>query len=145
PLIHFSRMGINNIADPLFAVLALAFMVRGLKYGYLGDYAFAGVMLGLTEDFYEGGTLPYTPLILGWLALIVWFWRPWGQWHGVLVLLVAALLVAFPGLYLSLAGEIAFTPRLEAINTFRGYFYTWTNEGLGPFLVEKYLTHVLHF
>ncbi len=145
PFIHFSRLGINNIADPLFGVLALAFLVRGLKYGRWGDYALSGVMLGLTQYFYEGGKLLYPPLVLGWLVLIMWFWRPWRQWRGLLVFLLAFLMVAFPIYYLSLAGEVSFTPRLQAINTFQSYFLPLIRLGLGPFLAETYLPHLLHF
>src|SRR5690606_27829994 len=80
PHIHFSRLGLNNIADPLFGVLALAFLVRGLKRGGLRDYALSGVMLGLTQYFYEGGKLLYPLLFGAWLLLALCFWRPWAHW-----------------------------------------------------------------
>lgn len=57
PHIHFSRIGINNIADPLFGVLALAFLVRGYTVA-------AGVMAGMLFYVYEGGQLLFLPLLV---------------------------------------------------------------------------------
>jgi hypothetical protein len=57
PHIHFSRIGINNIADPLFGVLALAFLVRGYSVA-------AGVMAGMLFYVYEGGQLLFLPLLV---------------------------------------------------------------------------------
>jgi|GEM_PF-487118 len=67
PHLHFSRLGINNAADPFFGVMALAFLARGLREGRQGDFAWAGVMLGLTQYFYEGGRLLYPALLVGFL------------------------------------------------------------------------------
>ncbi|MFN8372556.1 MAG: glycosyltransferase family 39 protein [Anaerolineae bacterium] len=68
PHLHFSRLGLNNIADPLFGTLAMAFAARGLKEGRRGDFAWAGVMLGMSQYFYEGGRLVY-PVVMGlWLV-----------------------------------------------------------------------------
>ncbi len=72
PHIHFSRIGLNNIADPLFGTLALAFLLRGLKNGRRLDFALGGAALGLTQYFYEGGRFLYPALIcigLAWLLL----------------------------------------------------------------------------
>jgi 4-amino-4-deoxy-L-arabinose transferase-like glycosyltransferase len=70
PHMHFSRLGINNIADPLFGTLALAFLARGQRWGRRMDFAIGGVALGLTQYFYEGGRLLYPPLILVWLTAV---------------------------------------------------------------------------
>ncbi len=70
PHIQFSRIGINNIADPLFGTLAIAFLARGLKQGGRMNFALAGASLGLTQYFYEGGRFLYPMLIVCWLA---WF------------------------------------------------------------------------
>jgi hypothetical protein len=73
PHIQFSRIGLNNIADPLFGTLALAFLVRGFKYQRRADFAIAGAALGLTQYFYEGGRLLFPLLLflsLAWLLLI---------------------------------------------------------------------------
>ncbi|MEO8611057.1 MAG: glycosyltransferase family 39 protein [Chloroflexota bacterium] len=73
PHIQFSRIGLNNIADPLFGTLALTFLVRGFKYHRPADFAFAGAALGLTQYFYEGGRLLFPLLILlslSWFMLV---------------------------------------------------------------------------
>ena len=114
PHLHFSRAGINNIVDPLFGVLALAFLARGLRRTETGlypltDFALAGVMLGLTQYFYEGGRLLYPPLVLLLAGLNA---RRLG-WQGGAVLVGTAILVGAP-VYLTLvAGDYALAPRLE--------------------------------
>jgi dolichyl-phosphate-mannose-protein mannosyltransferase len=67
PHIQFSRIGLNNIADPLFGTLAVAFLARGLKQGRRLDFALGGAALGLTQYFYEGGRFLFPILIVGWL------------------------------------------------------------------------------
>lgn len=74
--LHFSRLGLNNIADPLFGTLGLALAVRGLKHGGLRDFAAAGACLGLTAYFYEGGRLLFTPLA-ALLLPCLWFYAVW--------------------------------------------------------------------
>ncbi|XWX04015.1 glycosyltransferase family 39 protein [Aggregatilineales bacterium SYSU G02658] len=72
PAIHFSRIGINNIADPVFGTLALGFLARGLQAPRRSAFVLAGVMLGLSHYFYEGGRLFFTLFAacwLGWVAL----------------------------------------------------------------------------
>lgn len=68
PHLHFSRIGLNNIADPLVGTLMLAFLARGLRTGRQLDFALAGTFLGLTQYFYEGGRLLYPVLAVVWLA-----------------------------------------------------------------------------
>ncbi len=68
PHLAFSRLGLNNIADPLFGTLALAFLAQGIRYNRRMKWALGGVMLGLTHYFYEAGRLVYTPLVIVWLV-----------------------------------------------------------------------------
>jgi 4-amino-4-deoxy-L-arabinose transferase-like glycosyltransferase len=75
PHIHFSRIGLNNIADPLFGVLALAFLARGIKNNRRMDFAIGGVSLGLTQYFYEGGRFLYPVLVCLWLVGMFLFMR----------------------------------------------------------------------
>ncbi|MBZ0286334.1 MAG: glycosyltransferase family 39 protein, partial [Anaerolineae bacterium] len=73
PHIQFSRIGLNNIIDPLLGTLALAFLVRGLKHNRPFDFALGGAALGLTQYFYEGGRLLFPALIflsLAWFTLV---------------------------------------------------------------------------
>ncbi|MFP4323070.1 MAG: hypothetical protein ACLFTK_11510, partial [Anaerolineales bacterium] len=78
-------------------------------------YALAGLALGLTHYFYEGGRLFFTPMVGLWLAVGWWVWRPCFDPRGAVVTLVTALLVAVPqyytthGLQAESAGRLART------------------------------------
>jgi 4-amino-4-deoxy-L-arabinose transferase-like glycosyltransferase len=106
PHLNFSRIGINNIADPLFGTLALAFLGRGMLSGRRDDYALGGVMLGLTQYFYEGGRLLFPVLAVVWLAACWLFGQRYIrlEMRRVGVAVLAAGLVAFP-VYLTLAAS----------------------------------------
>lgn len=106
PHIHFSRIGINNIVEPFFGVMALAFLVRGMKSRRPSEFALAGVMLGGTQYFYEGGRLLF-PVLVVCFALLSRRMTA----RGWVMLLLSAGLVAAP-LYLTLwAGAYSFAPR----------------------------------
>jgi hypothetical protein len=97
PHIQFSRLALNNVADPFFGTMALYFMARGINTppqpsrlqwlsppqpspllwgGRRGrgdirfNFALAGAMLGLTQYFYEGGRFLLPALVLGWLGFV---------------------------------------------------------------------------
>ncbi len=145
PQIHFSRLGINNSVDPLVGLLMLAFLVRGLKYGRRGDYAIAGIMLGLTQYFYEGGRLLYPALLIGWVGCIALLWRPRDHWRGFVVLAFSALLVALPVLIASQTSRMGFAPRLRYFGVVDVYMNPLAEGGLGYFLNFHYRAPLLHF
>jgi hypothetical protein len=68
--LHFSRLGIVNIYDPLLATLAFTFVARGFQHGGRQYWVLAGACLGMTHYLYEGGRLLHTPLTLLWVGLI---------------------------------------------------------------------------
>lgn len=99
PHLQFSRIGLNNIADPLFGVLAMGFLVRGVRTGQRNDFVYGGAALGLTQYFYEGGRLLYPAVIALWLAwLLLTRWRALPRRH-VALYLVCAVVVAAPNYY----------------------------------------------
>jgi hypothetical protein len=125
--IQFSRITLNNIADPLFGVLALAFLSHAMKTWKRRYFVLAGVALGLTQYFYEGGRLLYPPLV-GVFALY-WFMQPiptrageskfevqsrtWQLMGHLGLLFVTALLIALP-VYSTLAAfHLPVTVRLN--------------------------------
>ncbi len=121
PHIHFSRIGINNIADPLFGTLALGWLAWGWQTGRRGYFALAGAALGLTQYFYDGGRLLY-PLLLG-----AWLWccieldwlrndRLRGRFKGVAVMLVAAVVIGGPIYIMLAAQEQTFSLRFNEAN-----------------------------
>ncbi len=105
PHIQFSRIGLNNIVDPLFGTLTLAFLIRGLKHNRRMDFALAGVALGLTQYFYEGGRFLFPVLACATLAALVIVWPGYlrRRWRGLLTMLVAAVMIGLP-IYTTLVG-----------------------------------------
>jgi 4-amino-4-deoxy-L-arabinose transferase-like glycosyltransferase len=67
--VQWSRIGLNNIVDPVLGCLVFFFLARGIKYPdrMPGHFAWAGVCLGLTQYFYEGGRFLFPALAGGWL------------------------------------------------------------------------------
>jgi hypothetical protein len=113
PHVHFSRLALNNIADPLFGTLAFAFLAQGFRCNRRLDFALSGASLGLTQYFYEGGRLLFPPLATGWVMLGILFWRPRPRAGGLIIAACAAILVAAP-VYLTLyAYDLPVAPRLN--------------------------------
>lgn len=112
PHIHFSRIGLNNIADPLMGTLALAFLMRGLRSGSQWDFALSGIALGLTQYFYEGGRFIFPILIILWLCWRILTRRMQPRdYEGLARCIAAALLVALPIYITLLAGGFPLAQR----------------------------------
>ncbi len=160
PHIHFSRLGINNIADPLFGTLALACLARGMQRGRRGDYALGGALLGLTQYFYEGGRLLFPLLVAAWViaALLIARRPPEEQaapvsqeWRGLrtadgrrglLVFTLVAGLVALPVYYTLAALGASAAERLgtELVMPTASYWsQLFTSDGLRQHLEEHLL------
>lgn len=149
PHLHFSRIGLNNVADPLFGTLALAVLARGLKTGRRLDFALAGAMLGLTQYFYEGGRLLFPPLVVGWLVVLWIFGRgkppvrlyrppmPFGR--SLAVLALAALLVGLPVYTTLLAERKPVVARMETVAVGGTYYWRVVNLGT-PQTLEQHFT-----
>lgn len=103
PHLHYSRLALNNIADPFFGTLALGLLAWGWQSGRRTGYALGGMALGLTQYFYEGGRILYPLLAATWLAAGVVCWRPRPSARGILLALMAFVIIAAP-VYLTLAG-----------------------------------------
>ncbi len=92
--LHFSRLALNNSADPLFGASVLAFLQRGLLRGRRGDFVAAGLAMGVSLYFYFGTRL-LVPLVL--LVLVCsGAKRLRRRWRGVLAFVIVALLVTAP-------------------------------------------------
>lgn len=68
--LQFSRIGLNNVVDPLFGVLALAALAVGMRDGSRLAFVVAGVCLGFTQYFYEGGRLLLPIVAALWFLLL---------------------------------------------------------------------------
>jgi sugar lactone lactonase YvrE len=95
--ITFSRLGMYNSATPLFELLALFWLLRGLRRGSVLDFTLAGVAVGLGLCFYSAFQLFLVVLAVFGLV-VAWqeraHWRT--IWVGAAISAVAALLVVAP-------------------------------------------------
>ncbi len=98
-----SRFGMHSTSTtPMFTLLTIAFLLRGLRRGALFDYALAGLWLGLGLCFYTSFRL-FVPPVAIFLAIIpvhAW-WRtrrlPGRQyWFGVAFMAFVAILLVAP-------------------------------------------------
>jgi 4-amino-4-deoxy-L-arabinose transferase-like glycosyltransferase len=103
PHVHYSRLALNNIADPLFGTLALFFLARALRTRHRRDYVLAGVMLGATQYFYEGGRILFPALIAVWIGIGLVLWRPRPSIRGLILMGLIFVIVAMP-IYYTLEG-----------------------------------------
>ena len=115
--IHFSRLGSNQIADPLFLSLALLFLYRGLDRRNPFDWALSGAITGLAFYFYAGARL--TPVVI--TAVLAYhfilkprtFWRQNGRFLPIA--LGAFLLVAAPMIQYAIRFPDDFNARLNQV------------------------------
>lgn len=111
--LHFSRLGLNQVGDPLFGTIALASIAYGLQSGQRRAYWLGGIALGLTQYFYEGGRLVFPGLIAVWLGLGAVLWKPRLPIQTLLWVFLPAILVAFPWYYTIYHTQATITPHFE--------------------------------
>lgn len=137
PHIHFSRLALLNIADPLIGTLTFAFLARAIKFNSRLDYALGGVCCGLTQYFYEGGRLLYPPIVLAWLVGGFILWRPRPNLRYLAVTVAAALIFFIPIYYTILSLGTPLTGRMEA----SGQRLMFWGEMFEPGKSQVYLRH----
>jgi 4-amino-4-deoxy-L-arabinose transferase-like glycosyltransferase len=95
--VHFSRLGLNNSADPLFGALVIWGLHRGLVHGHRGGFVVAGLTLGISLYLYHGShlLLLVVPLVLAVSGLK----RLRRRWKGLLVFALCFLLAFGPLLF----------------------------------------------
>jgi hypothetical protein len=146
PHIHFSRLALNNIADPLLGTLALGFFAAGLRTGSRRDYALAGMFLGLTQYFHEGGRILYPALLIAWVVgLVVLRRRDLGvrvNPHHLIVLLITALIVAAPVYYtiFNIGGE--FATRMNLVGLQGDYWVNLSQQPVGSIEFNDHLWRI---
>ena len=72
--IHFSRVGLNNIYDGLFATVGMAGLWHGWKTGRRGSFVIAGIALGIGQYFYVA--VRVVPVLFLIWAAAAWLARP---------------------------------------------------------------------
>lgn len=119
PHIHFSRLALNNIADPFFGVWSIALLLIAMQSNEIRisrKYAaLAGFCLGMTQYFYEGGRIVFPVLILVWLLILLL--RKSSDVSlsraDFLRFIITAALIALPVIGMMLLWHSPLTPRLQ--------------------------------
>jgi ABC-type multidrug transport system fused ATPase/permease subunit len=150
PHIHMSRIGIYNIADPLFGALALACFVRAVQTRRRLYFVLAGVNLGLLPYVYEGGELLFPPLLLVWAGLLAFNPRTRPSLRGMGWMLLAALLLALPVYYATVSYGMPLFTRLDDASAGGGYLREVLLEPGGmlrltAFFSQRLLPPLLHY
>lgn len=88
--IHFSRLGVNNISDSLFASWTMAGLWAAASTGNPLAYILTGFGMGLSQYYYFGNrALPFVVLA----SLLIWGLMGWRQFRNSWKLLVYIFLV----------------------------------------------------
>jgi hypothetical protein len=134
PHVHFSRIALLHIADPFVGMLAIWFVVRGIRYNRRVDWALAGISLGLTQYFFEAGRLFFIPLIVIWVVGMLLLWRSKlrTQRHGLVIMALALIFTAMPAYYTIFARETTGTARLSSSALDSGYWSDTVNRIADP-------------
>lgn len=95
--VNFSRIGMYNIATPLFELLALAYLLIALRRNRHLDFALAGLFFGLGLSFYPAFQLFVAAAAIYVLYQLI-FVRGFlaRYWYGLVVAIVTTLLVVSP-------------------------------------------------
>ncbi|MGE5376342.1 MAG: glycosyltransferase family 39 protein [Bacteroidota bacterium] len=89
--IHFSRIGLNNIADPLMILVTLAAFFYGYRKQSLFSFALTGVLMGLAQYLYFGARLILIIVAVLTVFLLIQERRQLQKFLG----LIAAMVVGF--------------------------------------------------
>jgi 4-amino-4-deoxy-L-arabinose transferase-like glycosyltransferase len=116
--IHYSRLGANNVWDPLFVVLTLWALDRGLAKEQRGYRSFlaAGLAMGLGAYFYTSARL--LPVLVAAYAAFVWFQKRKELRRPALhlgLLVLAFVIVAGPILGYALAHPNEWNARVNQV------------------------------
>lgn len=166
--IHYSRLGANNVWDPLFVTLVLWLVNRGLAQslarkdgsglvGGQGSYRaliWAGLAMGLSAYFYTGARL-LPVLVIVYLGFI-WFqqctsraessrrWRL--PWRSLLLLVLAFLIVGGPILSFAMSHPDEWNARINQVGILQSGWLErepeLTGKSTAQILVEQFLRAV---
>ena len=116
---HYSRLAVNNIADPLFITLTLWLLIRGLRSGERFLFVLAGGVIGLAWYGYVGSRL--IPIIL----TVYLAWRTVTErgfleehWQRLVLLVLGAFVVAAPLLLYYVANPGTMVSRYNQVSIF---------------------------
>jgi 4-amino-4-deoxy-L-arabinose transferase-like glycosyltransferase len=132
--IHFSRMGLNNVADPLFALLAYTSLLEGLRRRSPLLLGLSGVFLGLDQHLYFAARLaPFVVLAVIAQRLAVERRRFLDTAHLLPLLVIGFFIGLGPLIRLPLFHWPDFTARLASEGIFEsGWYHDRVAAGASP-------------
>ncbi len=119
--VNFSRIGMYNVSTPLFELVAIGFLLRGLRRQRLTDFTWAGLALGLGMVFYVG-FLPFCIVVIFFLLHLALGERSLMRrsWRGLLVFGLAMVLTIAPIAQFALRHPEQFWWRTSKTSVFTG-------------------------
>ncbi|MDX2139698.1 MAG: glycosyltransferase family 39 protein [Chloroflexota bacterium] len=145
PHIHFSRLALSHIGDAAVGAFLLAFYVRALKDNRRADWVLTGIVLGLSQYFFESGRLFY-PLFM--VACVVGGTvlaprRMSERWRGVALMVITGLFVALPMQYVLYISNAPFGVRFGVSGLGADYWSNLFANGLTMDVIGQLLTRFL--
>ena len=141
--VNFSRIGLHGVSTPLFELLVLYFLLRGLRTARRSDFAWAGVLAGLGLCFYAPFRLFPFVVVLFLLHVMVVEGKGFWQKHAMnLIVLGAAGLIAFaPVIQYAREHTESFWGRTEKVSIFKSV----PAEEVWPAVAGNVQKHLLMF
>ncbi len=118
--VNFSRIGLHGISTPLFEILALYFLLKGLRSRRAFDFACGGLALGLGLCFYNPFVL--FPLVIALFIIHYIIVKPQiikAHLFNFIVFVLAALLVFAPVGQFALKKPHIFWARTRKVSIFK--------------------------
>ena len=135
-----SRWGWNEVAPPLFHILAVYFLARGSRTRNLGSFALAGVVMGLGMYTYLASRLAVLA-ILAYIGYRVLVERGYLRraWQGLLLFLVAYALVFGPLVTTYVRNPFTFLNRSQQVSILNDMKAQYRAENAPSPLVQRAL------
>lgn len=147
--VHFSRIGLNNIWDGLFAVVTMAALYHGWKRGWRTGFLVGGLALGLGQYFYVSLRV-FPLLVLLWGGMAALLERPVlkRRLADLILLMYVALILALPLLFFFWQYPDEFNAPLQRVTVFDGWLDEASRlEGKAPaqVIVDQILKSAMGF
>ncbi|HKZ83605.1 MAG TPA: glycosyltransferase family 39 protein [Anaerolineae bacterium] len=144
--IHFSRLGVNNAADPLLIALVLYLLYRAYDERSLLSWALCGVAVGVAQYFYFGARL--APILVG--AMIVYFLARDGRrflrvhGRGIVIMTGAAIVAGAPVIQYAIRYPNDYNARVNQISIFQPGWLQRLQEATGQDVVSILIDQLRH-
>ncbi|MFZ0544564.1 MAG: glycosyltransferase family 39 protein, partial [Candidatus Promineifilaceae bacterium] len=140
--IHYSRLGLTNVWDPLLALLVFGLIYAAWLSGRRPTWLLAGLAVGLTPYLFTTAHLfPFMlPLIL--LALLLRRPYPPGYLRNLAAAGILALVVALPQFLFYRANDVVFMDRANTLGIFQSNWFveegTRTGQNSADILAQQF-------